>query len=518
MTTRYYSNTAVKTTLVTSVGSTETQIQLASTAGMPEAQGYPFTLILEKDSANEEVVSVTSKSGSVYNITRGYDGTLGKAHVSGTSIEHGVTAIDFKNSRDHENATNAHGVTGDVVGTEGAQTLDGKTLTNATIVGLVLDELEDVQITTPVDKQFLHFNEASGLWENATLSPIITIGGAVLGEASMDNLGNVTIVTSYDGQVILSDGSQAATADIPLGGHKITGLANGVAPTDAATKSQVDGVAAAAAVAAGVGAAASAAAAAASFDSFDDRYLGAKAVDPTVDNDGNTLLVGALYWNTTITAMKTWSGTQWVGIASAAQIFRFRYTATAGQTSVTGADVNAATLSYLAGYEQVYLNGVMLVRGVDYIATSGTSITGIAAMAEGDTVEIITFTQFDLVTQAVLVTIFDSKGDIIVATGSDSYARLGAGSNGQYLVADSTQSVGLKWASLDLSPYLTATSTATLTNKTISAANNTITGLVNQTNGTVTTASTSLGVVRNVWTSTSDPSGGMDGDVWMKYV
>lgn len=36
-------------------------------------------------------------------------------------------------------------------------------------------------------------------------------------------------------------------------------------------------------------------------------------------------------------------------------------------------------------------------------------------------------------------------------------------------------------------------------------------------NGTVTTASTSSGVVRNIYVSTSDPSGGSDGDVWIKY-
>lgn len=46
-------------------------------------------------------------------------------------------------------------------------------------------------------------------------------------------------------------------------------------------------------------AAASAAAAEASYDSFDDRYLGPKASDPALDNDGNALVNGALYWNTT---------------------------------------------------------------------------------------------------------------------------------------------------------------------------------------------------------------------------
>ena len=57
--------------------------------------------------------------------------------------------------------------------------------------------------------------------------------------------------------------------------------------------------------------AASAAAAAATYDDFDDRYLGAKATDPTTDNDGNPLQTGALYWNTPAGKMKAWSGSAW---------------------------------------------------------------------------------------------------------------------------------------------------------------------------------------------------------------
>jgi len=47
----------------------------------------------------------------------------------------------------------------------------------------------------------------------------------------------------------------------------------------------------------------SASQAAASYDSFDDRYLGAKASAPTLDNDGNALVTGALYFNTTDNVM-----------------------------------------------------------------------------------------------------------------------------------------------------------------------------------------------------------------------
>ena len=58
-------------------------------------------------------------------------------------------------------------------------------------------------------------------------------------------------------------------------------------------------------------AAASEAAAAASYDSFDDRYLGAKSSAPSVDNDGNALLTGALYWNTTSNGLFIWTGSAW---------------------------------------------------------------------------------------------------------------------------------------------------------------------------------------------------------------
>lgn len=50
----------------------------------------------------------------------------------------------------------------------------------------------------------------------------------------------------------------------------------------------------------------------ASFDSFDDRYLGAKTSDPTLDNDGNALVAGALYFNSSSGIMKVYTGSAWV--------------------------------------------------------------------------------------------------------------------------------------------------------------------------------------------------------------
>lgn len=48
-------------------------------------------------------------------------------------------------------------------------------------------------------------------------------------------------------------------------------------------------------------------------DNFDDVYLGSKAVDPTLDNDGNPLVTGQLYWNTSSTQLKVYDGAAWQG-------------------------------------------------------------------------------------------------------------------------------------------------------------------------------------------------------------
>ena len=198
--------------------------------------------------------------------------------------------------------------------------------------------------------------------------------------------------TFYDSVLFKSGGTM--TGNLTLAGAPTQNL-------HAATKLYVDDVAGSA-----TAAAASAAAAAASYDSFDDRYLGSKASAPSVDNDGNALVTGALYWNSTSNIMFVWSGSAWGSISSSAEIYRYRYTASGGETSVSGVDANGATLSYIVGKEQVYLNGVLLARTSDYTATNGSSISSLAALAAGDILEIITFTSFE-VANAVTQTNFD---------------------------------------------------------------------------------------------------------------
>lgn len=75
------------------------------------------------------------------------------------------------------------------------------------------------------------------------------------------------------------------------------------------------------------------------YDDFDDRYLGPKASDPSVDNDGNALLTGAIYWNTVSSIMRVWTGTQWTGVISTTSGFVLNDLADVVITSSDAGDV-----------------------------------------------------------------------------------------------------------------------------------------------------------------------------------
>ena len=78
----------------------------------------------------------------------------------------------------------------------------------------------------------------------------------------------------------------------------------------------------------------------------------------------------------------------------------WRYNAVGGETTLSGYDSYGQPLQYTVNSEQLFLNGVMLVRGSDYAATTGTTITGLTALSAGDFVEILTYSNFNVATLA----------------------------------------------------------------------------------------------------------------------
>ena len=133
------------------------------------------------------------------------------------------------------------------------------------------------------------------------------------------------------------------------------------------------------------------------YDNFDDRYLGAKATEPTVDNDGDALITGAMYFDSSNNVMKVYSGTEWQNASSSIEGIKsdFVYTATASQVLFSGSDDNTNTLVIdKAGLVNVYLNGVRLTDADYTIDAAANSVTLDSGATVGDIVEIEVFGNF----------------------------------------------------------------------------------------------------------------------------
>ena len=106
--------------------------------------------------------------------------------------------------------------------------------------------------------------------------------------------------------------TQATTATTQATNAATSATNAATSETNAATSATNAATSATAASTSATSAASSAASALAAFDNFDDTYLGPKASDPTVDNDGDPLTGGDLYYNTTSNVMKVYTGSAWV--------------------------------------------------------------------------------------------------------------------------------------------------------------------------------------------------------------
>lgn len=168
--------------------------------------------------------------------------------------------------------------------------------------------------------------------------------------------------TAASGSATASANSATASSNSATAASGSATAANGSAVAAAASESAAAGSASAAS--------GSAAAAAASYDAFDDRWLGSKAVAPTVDNDGNSLIVGSVYWDTVINGgtLRVWNGS-WV-------------TVPASNWATSGANMDITSLGAVTSINGGQLGGMRnrIINGKMEIAQRGTSF---AAPASG---------------------------------------------------------------------------------------------------------------------------------------
>jgi hypothetical protein len=125
-----------------------------------------------------------------------------------------------------------------------------------------------------------------------------------------------------------------------------------------------------------------------------------------------------------------------VNVANYVNYTMWRKIASGGETSLSGNDDYSLALDYEVGKEQVYLNGILLLRGVDYSATTGNTITGLTALTVNDVITVLQVsTAFEI---------------------ADTYTQ--AQTDSLFLTQSSASST-----------YITSSSTNTLTNKTLTA-------------------------------------------------
>lgn len=197
------------------------------------------------------------------------------------------------------------------------------------------------------------------------------------GDAASKDYVDTQITSSGGNYLPLAGGT--VTGDITLSSATITGLpSTPTASSEAASKAYVDAIAGTLTQVESI------------YDQFDDRYLGSKSGAPAFDNDNNTLLVGALYWDDQDNALNVYGGSTvgWQAVGSNA-FGKQSHSASSGQTTF-----NAP--AYTLGMVEVYLNGLRLKETSDYTATDGATIVLTSAAAVNDEIEIIAYGSFDV--------------------------------------------------------------------------------------------------------------------------
>ena len=275
----------------------------------PTGADYFYATLIDT-SNNLEIVKCTARSTDTFTVVRGQESTTAQAYSAGDRIELRFTAA---------------GVSENVTAAATSATNAATSETNAAT--------SETNAATSESNAATSETNAATSETNADADATATAADAVATAADAVATAADAVSTAADAAAASTSASNAATSE-----------------TNAAT-SETN--------------------AAASYDSFDDRYLGAKSSAPTLDNDGNALLDGALYWDTTANDMYVYDlgNTTWVTVSNSTSSAAAATSASEAAASAAAAAASAAGFKWKpsvlnATTANITLSGEQTIDGV----------------------------------------------------------------------------------------------------------------------------------------------------------
>lgn len=333
------------------------------------------------DDLNEPVSEINTVAGSIANVN-----TVGANIADVNAVAANETNVDTV-AGISANVTTVAGIAANVTTVAGIAANVTSVAGNATNINAVAGNATNINAVN-----------ANKTNIDAAVANATNINAAVANETSIDTVAgiaaNVTTVAGISAAVSTVATNAAAVSTVAT---NITDVQNAEENADAAIAAKD------AALVAQAAAESARDATLAAYDSFDDRYLGAKVADPVLDNDGNPLAAGELYFNTISNSMKVYTGTLWVDsyadgntlLAKAANLSDLANVSTARTNLGLGTAATTAASDYVAvtGDQTVagvktftskaVIEGLTVGKGAGSVATN--TAVGASALAANTT-------------------------------------------------------------------------------------------------------------------------------------
>jgi len=463
MTTRKYSSRSQQTTLAANLTDSATSCTVVSGSallgGQSVSAGTTFTVVIDPDTALEEIVDVTVVSTNTLTITRGVENAgTGQAHSAGAAVRHMSIGRDFREANLHIEATGAyndgtgthtmHGVAsgeGDVVGTLKTQTLTNKTLTSPTITNPSISGAGvDATIT----------------FEGATADAYETFLTVV--EPTQDN--TITLPNTT-GTVVIATAVQTLTnktltSPTISGSPVITGLSSaGMSVSSATPKDYVDSIlgSATAASTSAASAATSAASAATSAGSSETSAIASAASATTSASSATAAATSATSAAASATAAATSATSAAASATTAANsVATIAASATAAATSATSAATSASSAatsatasanSATASASSASASATSATASASSASAAATSASSAATSATAAATSAASAATSAASAAAAVAASFTAKGQLLAGTGTSTFNALTvAATNGYVLSVNSATATGLEWA------------------------------------------------------------------------